>query len=275
MEVTSLTKELAAALIRHRQPESHKGNYGHALIIAGNTGRMGAAVLAAMSCVRTGAGLTSIYIPFDERSILQTAVPEAMLLFREREWPEAGSLTAAGIGPALGLQPGNEQLLEQALQTFRCPLVLDADALTLLSRHPWLLEKVPAQTIFTPHPKEFDRLFGECRSSEQRMSKAIQLAADHNWVMVLKGHQTLVASRDGCTLNTTGNAGLAKGGSGDVLTGMITALLAQGYSSVHAAAAGVYLHGLAADLALQSQSEESLLATDVIAAIGSAYKALR
>lgn len=275
MEVSSITGPEVSALIKPRRSDSHKGDYGHALLIAGNTGRMGAAVLAAQACVRTGAGLTTVNIPFEERTILQTAVPEAMLVFRENEPEGWERYNAVGIGPALGLGEENATWLEKIFQTVHCPVLLDADALTIISAHPLLMKYIPPQTIFTPHPKEFDRLFGEHRTAEERAAKAIQLAADHDWVIILKGHRTLVASRDRCSWNTTGNPGLAKGGSGDVLTGMVTALLAQGYTPANAAIIGVYLHGLAAGFALAGQSEESLLATDVIAAIGTAYKALR
>lgn len=270
LPTTILDKDYIAALVRPRDPKSHKGTHGHALIIAGNTGRMGAAVLSARACLRTGAGLLTVCVPADERSILQVAVPEAMLTFREQN-KSIENYSAIGIGPALGLTKEDGELLLNTFAANETPLVLDADALTLLSRAKENLSLVPAGAIFTPHPKEFDRLFGESPDEDSRRDKAVALSASHPWIIVLKGHRTIVAASGNTYTNTTGNAGLAKAGSGDVLTGMITALLAQGNSGVSAACAGVFLHGLAADIALKKQSPESMLASDVIENIGYAF----
>lgn len=269
-----ISKEIVAAMLPPRNDESHKGTYGHALLFAGSPGRMGAAVLSTLACLRTGAGLTTVNIPFDERHILQVTAPEAMLESRTVT-PVFNKYNAIGIGPAMGTDTAAAVLLGSIINNAQCPLVCDADAITLLSAAPGLLQKIPPGTIFTPHPKEFDRLFGLHANSAARLATARAMTQKYGWVIVLKGHHTVIISPVDCLQNDTGNAGLAKGGSGDVLTGMITALLAQGLPSFEAATAGVYLHGLAADIAVAGQSPESLLATDVIAAIGKAFTAIR
>lgn len=272
--MTTLTQEYISSLIKPRSPDSHKGTYGHALLLAGRTGSMGAAVIAARACLRTGAGLLTVNVPKKERGILQATIPEAMLNFREEEI-DFSKYSATGAGPAIGTDKAASVLLAQLLTGFKKPMLLDADALTLLSKDEALWKLVAPGTILTPHPKEFDRIAGESSSPEERKNKAISFAQQKNIVLVLKGHKTLITQNGESFVNSTGNAGLAKGGSGDMLTGMITALLAQGYSPIHAACAGVYLHGLAADLTLQQQSMESMLATDVIENIGKAFAAVK
>jgi len=276
MALPVITSEQVAALVPQRISSSHKGTYGHACIIAGHKGRMGAAVLSATACLRTGAGLLTVLVPEAERGILQTAIPEAMLLFQETDAPVSfENYSAVGIGPGIGTGREALDLLENLLEQYHRPLLIDADALTLLSGHRQLWSKLPAGSVLTPHPKEFDRMFGDHDTAEQRIEKAISLSIEHEWVIVLKNNTTLVASGGKAWLNTKGNAGLAKGGSGDVLSGMITALLAQAYAPEMAAIIGVYLHAVAADIAVKEQSMESLLATDVIAAIGKAFNSLR
>lgn len=267
-----LTKNLIKQLINPREKSSHKGTYGHALLVAGNEGKMGAAVIAAKACLRSGCGLLTVNIPSDERSILQTAIPEAMLVFREDKKQALENFSALGIGPGIGIDKEAEQLLIHLIANFKSPLLLDADALNIISANKKLLVKIPKETILTPHPKEFDRLFGTHKTSEERMATAIHKAKEYNVVIVLKGHRTLVTYAGTSFINTTGNAGLAKGGSGDALTGIITAFLAQGYKPFAAAKLGVYLHGLAANIALKDQSMESLLITDVIECLGQAFK---
>ena len=267
---SQITKEEITSLIKPRQPNSHKGTYGHALLIAGSKGKMGAAVLAAKACLRTGTGLLTVNVPQKERAILQTAIPEAMLMMRQNkiEW---NKFSALGIGPALGTSLKRLALLKAVLENFSKPLLLDADALTLLAQNKNLWSSIPAGSVITPHPAEFDRMFGPCTNHDERMKKAITLSTQYPWVIILKNYHTLIAADGNVCINTTGNAGLAKGGSGDILSGMVTALLAQGYPSFNAAKIAVYLHGLAADIALKKQSRESLLATDVIECVGEAF----
>ena len=266
-----LHKERIAALIKPRDPASHKGNHGHALLVAGNKGRMGAAVLSARACLRTGAGLVTVNVPEAERTIIQTALPEAMLMMREEEGA-INKFSAIGIGPALGLEADSMKLIENIFDSYTKPVLLDADALTLLSENKAVWPAIPAGSIFTPHPAEFDRLFGSCETHEERINRARDLSKQYPWIIVLKNARTIIAVAGNTYMNTTGNSGLAKGGSGDVLSGMILSLLAQGYEPSTAAQIGVYLHGLSADIALKDQSLESLLATDVIECIGKAFK---
>lgn len=273
LPTTVLDKAFVASLLRPREPGSHKGDHGHALLVAGSRGKMGAAILASRACLRTGVGLLTVSVPEEERSIIQTAVPEAMVNIRAQDQPME-QYNAIGIGPALGLDEQSERLLDTVLRKYHQPLVLDADALTLVAKHPDTISKLPSHTILTPHAGEFDRLFGPHANEAARQQKAIHVSSTSSSIIVLKGHRTQISTNGVSYTNTTGNAGLAKGGSGDVLTGMILALLAQGYSPVNAACLGVYLHGLAADIAVLHESEESLLASDVIGCIGKAFRSL-
>lgn len=270
-KIPYLTKEIIAGLIKPRAGDSNKGTFGHALLLAGNKGRMGAAVLAARACLRTGAGLLTVNTPVDERFILQVAIPEAMLIFRENGLSELDKFSAIGIGPALGTDDAATELLTDVLHQYKKNILLDADALTIISKGTIAWSNIPAGTILTPHVKEFDRLFGESNSKIERINKAIELSIKHPWVIVLKDNETLIVENGVAYFSNTGNAGLAKGGSGDILTGMITALSAQGYLPFAAAKTGVYLHGLAADIAVKEQSVESLLASDVVEKIGSGF----
>lgn len=268
--------DLAAAkqCVQPRRANSHKGSHGHALLLAGNTGKMGAAIIAAKACLRAGVGLLTVGVPEHTQIILHTVLPEAMVLDREQDSLFYQQYQSIGIGPGLGVGARSIAQVSALLESNHQRIVLDADALNILSMHPDLMQLVPAQTIFTPHPKEFDRLFGQFDNDAQRREKALAVSTTNGWVILLKGYQSFVAANGMGTFNTTGNAGLAKGGSGDCLTGIITALLAQGYSAVNATRLGVFLHGLAADLALENQSMESLLATDVIEYLGKAFKQL-
>jgi hydroxyethylthiazole kinase-like uncharacterized protein yjeF len=270
----TLTKESVKTLIQPRIADSHKGNYGHALIVAGGVGCVGAAVIAAKACLRTGVGLLTVSVPQDERIILQIAIPEAMLILRNRTIEVLNSYSALGIGCGMGTSSKAETLLSAIISKIDIPLLLDADALNMISNNKNLLKLIPPASILTPHPKEFDRLFGIHNSEDDRRSTAIKKAQEYNIIIVLKGHKTLVTSGGAAFLNTTGNAGLAKGGSGDALTGIITSFLAQGYTAFDAAKIGVFIHGLAADLSLEQQSMESLLITDVIEHLGMAFHSI-
>jgi NAD(P)H-hydrate epimerase len=269
-----VSKKQILSGLKRRDDFSHKGNYGHALLIAGNTGKMGAALLASKACLRTGAGLVTLNITKEYLPVLHVAIPEVMAVIREEEISLNG-YTAVGIGPGLGTGEEARNLLSVVLQQFPNPMVIDADALNIISQHKELLEQIPAASVLTPHPKEFERLVGVCANDFERLDKAIEWSARYPFIIVLKGHYTLIACGGKGWLNTTGNAGLAKGGSGDTLTGIITSLLAQKYTPLQAALTGVYLHGLAADLALENQSTESLTASDVIDTIGRAYNYLK
>lgn len=265
-----LTGSIIKAYIKHRDSSSHKGDYGHALLIAGSKGCMGAAVISARACLRTGSGLLTMNVPEEERFALQI-IPEAMLQMRENAVCDLTKFSAIGIGPGIGTKKDSQRILKKVIAEFNKPTVFDADALNIISANKQLLSKITKGTILTPHPKEFDRLFGAHKNVDERVITAIEQAQRYNIVIVLKGNKTLVTFAGEAFLNTTGNAGLAKGGSGDALTGIITSFLAQGYDPFIAAKLGVYFHGLAADIALKSQSMESMLITDVIECFGKAF----
>jgi len=272
--------EEVSTLLPQRGKFAHKGTFGHALMISGSYGMMGAALLAGESCLRSGTGLVTLHVPKFGYSIIQSAFPEAIvsldqsdILFSEP--PELSPFSAIGIGPGLGCKPNSGKGLKMLLERSKVPLVIDADGLNLLAQHPHWFELLPEGTILTPHPKEFDRLAGESTDSYERHLKQREFARLHNVVVVLKGAHTGLAVPDGgYRINTSGNPGMATGGSGDVLTGLITGLLAQGLSSLDAALAGVYLHGLAGDLAADASSEEALIAGDMILYLGEAYRDL-
>ena len=220
MKVLSL--EYIKTILKVRVQDSHKGTFGNALIIAGSKGKMGAAVISAKACLRSGVGLLTVNIPEEERFILQTSLPEAMLEFRENENIDFSVFSAVAIGPAFGIDEVSVQLFKKIIHNINQPVVFDADALTILSKEKEVLNQLPINTILTPHPKEFDRLFGEHNNLLARQQKAMQKAKELNCVIVLKGNSTFITNGEISFLNTTGNSGLAKGSSGDALTGMIT-----------------------------------------------------
>ena len=277
---TWVTAHLARKYFRPRTRFAHKGTYGHALLIAGRSGSMGAAVLAAKAVLAGGAGLLTVMVPRSGNVILQTAVPEAMTITDNNdayisEIPvNTDRFQAIGAGPGLGTEKATASMLQRLFGQYARPLVLDADALNLLAQHPQLLTAVPPNTVLTPHPKEFDRLFGTSENDFARIRKAKQMSIQNNVVIVLKGHHTCIFSGNECYVNSTGNAGMAKGGSGDVLTGFITALLAQGYDPTTAAVLGVYLHGKAGDIALAATSYESMLPSDLLQSMGAAFRSI-
>jgi len=261
-------------IYKPRKPFSHKGTYGHALIIAGNKGKIGAALLAANACIRTGPGLTTINIPETYFNVAHTYLPEAMCEARE-DSSDFEKINAVGIGPGLGTKPNTIELLQKVLHEFKSAFVIDADALNIISQSKYLLNEIKENSILTPHPKEFERLFGTTKDDFERINTALERSAKNNFIVVLKGKYTLIAHKGKGWFNDTGNAGLAKGGSGDILTGIITALLAQKYEPLEAALLGVYIHGLAAEFALEKQSLESMTATDVVNHLGIAFNNLQ
>ena len=270
------------ALLRPRRPFDHKGTFGHALLLAGSRGKMGAAILCARATLRAGAGLVTAQVPRCGYEIMQIAFPEAMCRIDRHRflWTEVPDpLTpyrSIAAGPGLGTDPLTAAALRTLLERYERPLVLDADALNLLAQHPDWLELLPAETLLTPHPKEFERLFGATPNDFARWERLRECAQRYRVVIVLKMGYTAVAFPDGTLhFNPTGNPGMGTGGTGDVLTGVLAGLLAQGYSSRDAALLGVYLHGSAGDLAAAASSQESLLATDVIDHLGAALRCLR
>jgi hydroxyethylthiazole kinase-like uncharacterized protein yjeF len=270
-----------APLLRPRGKFDHKGTYGHALIAAGSRGKVGAALLSAKACLRAGAGLVTIHAPKCAYEILQIGFPEAMTECDSHEFILTGieqlhPYQAIGVGPGIGTNSLTERALYDLLTRATVPLVLDADALNILSRHYEWLDELPSGSILTPHPGEFKRLVGPTRDGFEQLQKVQELAMMHSITVVLKGAHTAIVTPEGQVyFNTTGNPGMGTGGSGDVLTGILTGLLAQGYSSKEACLLGVYLHGLAGDLAAAEEEQESLLASDLIARLGKAFHQLR
>lgn len=268
-------------ILRVRSKFDHKGTFGHAMLIAGSYGKMGAAVLASRAALRAGLGLLSLHIPECGYSVLQTAVPEAMVyadvdakIFSKA--PETKSFTTLGIGPGLGQDPRTVAALAATLENFKRPVVLDADALNILAAHRHLQRLIPPGSILTPHPKEFERLAGPSKNGFERLEMQKALAVSLKAVVVLKGAHTSIATETGFVyFNSTGNPGMATGGTGDVLTGILTGLLAQNYTPVEAAIAGVFLHGLAGDLAAEKVGQESLIASDVIESLPEAFLSVR
>lgn len=273
-----LNEARAAALYRKRPVFAHKAQMGHALLLAGSFGKMGAGVLAAQACLRSGAGLLTTALPACGYAIMQTELPEAMVVTDPQEQHLSmlpGTLLAyqaVGMGPGIGLHEHTGRLLLELLQQVHQPLVLDADAINLLSMKQNWGDLLPADTVLTPHPREFERLAGTSANDFERAERARQLALDLNCYIVLKGHHSLIACADGtCYFNMSGNAGMATAGSGDVLTGLLTGLLAQGYPVKDAVLLGVYLHGSAGDLAAKQLGQEAMLAGDINRNIGGAY----
>ena len=265
-------REMMKSIIHHRPKFSHKGTYGHALLVAGSEGKTGAAVLGAKSCLRTGVGLLSVKLPKSAWTPLQSSLPEAMIQVDDK----LDAFNAIGVGPGLGKDDDAQRLVRSLIQDAKVPLVMDADALNILGENKTWLSFLPAKTILTPHPKEFERLFGKTSTSFERLELLREMAVKHGIVIVLKGAYTATAMPNGTVFfNSTGNPGMATAGSGDVLTGMILSLLAQRYTPEEAAVLGVYLHGLAGDFAAEHYSQEAMIASDITENIGKAFSSLR
>ena len=268
-------------LMLPRSPYAHKGQMGNALLIAGSYGMAGAAILAARACMRAGVGKVTVNSPKRNLPLLQVAVPEAIVQnsLEETYFAEAvdtEDFNALGIGPGLGQSEQTAIAMIAQLRRTQCPIVVDADALNILANHRAWLQQLPQDIIMTPHPKELDRLEGHSADSYERLTKASNLAERLKGYIVLKGHHTAICCPGGHILfNSTGNAGMATAGSGDVLTGIITGLLARGYKPQDACIVGVYLHGLAGDIAAHELGEESLTASDIINCLPRAFKRLK
>jgi ADP-dependent NAD(P)H-hydrate dehydratase / NAD(P)H-hydrate epimerase len=270
----------AQAILKPRRKFDHKGTFGSALLVAGSYGKLGAAVLAARAAMRAGVGLLTVHVPRCGYQIIQTAVPEAMASVDMStdyfsSLPSLENIDAVGIGPGVGQASESKKAFQQLLEKLDKPLVLDADALNLLATHRELISLLPAYTILTPHPGEFARLVGNWKDDFHRLELQQAFCKKTNSIVVLKGAHSSISAPDGNVyFNTTGNPGMATGGSGDVLTGIITSLLAQGYEPLKAALFGTHLHGLAGDLAAQNNGYHSLVASDIVEFIPNAYQLL-
>jgi hydroxyethylthiazole kinase-like uncharacterized protein yjeF len=264
-------------IITKRTKFSHKGNFGHALIIAGCETMRGAAIISAKACLRSGAGLLTIHSVSKTIDAVVGSTPEAMSSIDPSshcisELPNLEKYNVVAVGPGIGTDPETAAVIKKLLNYNSSSLVIDADALNILSENKTWLSFLPPETILTPHPKEFDRLTEKHDTDMDRYDTAKHFALKHKVILILKGAYTCICMPDGSSyFNSSGNSGLAKGGSGDALTGIITGLIARGYTAPKAALIGVYVHGYAADLATKKMSVESLLASDVIDKLGKAF----
>ena len=266
--------KIVRSYYKTRNPFSHKGTYGHALLLAGSEGMMGAALLSAKACLRSGAGRTTLWVPKSEVNIPQVSVPEATCISYsiDSPYPKVSNYQAIGAGPGLGRSDLSTKQLIYLLENANQALILDADAINSIAANPTLLSLIPEGSLLTPHPKEFDHLFGQHENSFTRHETQRKQSIERKIFILLKGKYSCLSTPEGLRYyNVTGNAGMAKGGSGDVLTGMLTALYAQYKNMQPSALLGMYLHGVAGDLASKRFSKESMLASDLIEEIGNAF----
>lgn len=275
-----ITVGLCRSLYKSRPRFAHKGNFGHGLLIAGGYGKMGAAVLAAKAGLKAGAGLITAHVPQSGNQILQTAVPNAMVsLDEDREsfsvHPDLSGYNAIAVGPGIGIGDKTQTALKLLIQNTGLPLIFDADALNILSENKTWIPFIPKNSILTPHPKEFERLAGPSLDNFERNEMQRAFSIKHQVYIVLKGANTCISTPEGtCYFNSTGNPGMATAGAGDVLTGILLGLQAQGYTALETCLLGVYLHGLAGDYAFEKWGFEALSANNITHSLGKAFMSL-
>ncbi|HLP75202.1 MAG TPA: NAD(P)H-hydrate dehydratase [Bacteroidales bacterium] len=276
-----ITESDVLPILKKRHKFDHKGVFGHGLMISGSKGKMGAAILSSEAALRTGIGLLTCHVPGCGYMIMQTAIPEAMVLTDASEdkitaLDEISRFGAIGIGPGIGTATETQSMMKGLLEKCSKPMVIDADGLNILSMNKDWLGLIPPGSVLTPHPKEFERIAGPSANGYKQLMRQIAFSGEHSCIVALKGAYTAVSLPDGRVFfNSTGNPGMATGGSGDVLTGMILSLLSQGYSPEDAAIIAVFLHGMAGDIAAEQDSCESVIASDIINSIGQAFKKIR
>ncbi|WP_040278007.1 bifunctional ADP-dependent NAD(P)H-hydrate dehydratase/NAD(P)H-hydrate epimerase [Psychroserpens damuponensis] len=263
-------------IYKPREKFSHKGDFGHSLIIGGSYGKMGSVLLSSRAALLIGAGLVTSYIPKCGYQIIQSSFPEGMVITDESETLISNikfniEPTVIGLGVGLGTDAKTVLALDTFLKINKTPLVIDADGLNILSKKKALLKLLPDLSVLTPHPKELERLIGSWKDDFEKLEKAKSFSKKHNVIIVIKGANTITVFNEKCYVNTTGNPGMATAGTGDVLTGVITGLISQGYDALGATVFGVYLHGKAADIAIEDLGYQSLTASHIINALGSAY----
>lgn len=275
-----LTKQDVSSFLKPRNKFSHKGDFGHALLLAGSKGKSGAAIISAKACLRSGAGLLTLHSNKSTTGALLQHLPEAMSVEDANEEFISGidkpeNYDAISFGPGVGMQEETQIVLKKLLQYYTGKLIIDADGLNILAENKTWMEFLPSETILTPHPKEFERLAGKHDNDFEKIKTLKHLSLKHNCIFLLKGAHSAIAFPDGSVFfNSSGNAGLAKGGSGDALAGIILGLLARGYSAPKATLLGVFVHGYAADLCTKKKSKESILISDVIEQLPKAFKKL-
>ena len=266
------------SLIKPRKRFAHKGNFGHGLLIAGSYGMAGASILSAKACLKSGIGLLTVHVPIHNHDLLQITVPEAIVHtdIQEQYFAQPTHLnkySALAIGPGLGREEDTALAMMEQIQGSNLPIVLDADAINILSTHRNWLSRLPKRCILTPHLGELERLIGKCMDTYERLTKVKELAAYLQSYIIVKGAWTTIVTPEGnFYFNPTGNPGMGTGGSGDVLTGILLGLLAQGYSREEACKLGVYIHGLAGDIAAKEKTEIAMTASDIIESLPFAWK---
>lgn len=271
-----ITPEIIFNTYRPRSKFDHKGTYGRAMLIVGSKGMMGAGLLAAKAALRSGVGLATVHVPQCGYTIAQTAIPELMVSLDSdadsfSEVPDLSRYNAVGVGCGLGESEQTTNALKTFLENVSLPVVIDASALNIIAANNWH-HLIPKNSIITPHHGEFHRLFGETSNDFERNNLQRTKAKELGILIILKGAHSSIACPDGnCYFNSTGNPGMATGGSGDVLTGILTAFLTQGYTPLEAALLGVYLHGFAGDLAADEHGYVSMIAGDIIDFLGKAF----
>ncbi|MFO7868525.1 MAG: NAD(P)H-hydrate dehydratase [Bacteroidales bacterium] len=275
MHTTILYVDYGMVPLQHRKSFSHKGTYGHACVVAGSVGKSGAAVLAASSCLKAGAGLVSVCVPDDAKQALLTSFPEIMTVPYTENLFSSIQFSSVGIGPGIGVSSQSVKIVRTILQ-LSVPKVLDADALNCIAQNKDLLHYCNDSVVLTPHPGEFDRLTHEHHSGYERVQTQSAFAQKHGCYVLLKGAYSSLCTPDGYIyFNSTGNPGMATAGSGDVLTGIVTSLLSQGYSQLDAAISAMFVHGLAGDIALHKESYESLIAQSIITNLSASFNKIR
>ena len=275
-EVELISKYEVLPLYKPREKFSHKGDFGHVMILGGSYGKIGAVNLASRAALSAGAGLVTAYVPKCGYQSLQTAIPEVMVITDENETHVSNikfdiEPTVIGVGVGLGTTTETAKAFEAFLKKNKTPLVIDADGLNLLSKKKTLLKLLPEQSILTPHPKELERLIGKWSNDFEKLKKVKAFSKKYNVIVLIKGANSITVYLDKLYINTTGNPGMATAGSGDVLTGIISGLVAQGYESLSATVFGVYLHGKSADIALEDYGYQSLIASHIIETVGDAF----
>ncbi|MGK4568008.1 NAD(P)H-hydrate dehydratase [Flavobacterium sp. 3HN19-14] len=275
-----ITKAKIQKIYKPAAANAHKGTHGQALLIGGSYGKIGAVCLSSKAALQSGCGLVTAFLPKCGYEIIQTAIPEVMAI-TDKNQNEISKIKfniitqAIGISPGIGQKRSTAKALHKFLKSNKTPLVIDADALNILSENKEWLSLLQPKTILTPHPKELERLIGKSASEIEKFEKANAFATKHKIIIVMKDAPTFITDGENIYENTTGNAALATAGSGDVLTGIITGLLAQSYEPIAAATLAVYLHGLSADIALPETGTESFIASDILKYLGKAYLSLK
>jgi hydroxyethylthiazole kinase-like uncharacterized protein yjeF len=279
-EFSMIDQSMIKGLLKERPRFSHKGSYGHSLLIGGSFGKIGAAILASKAALKAGSGLVSAFIPKCGYTAMQGSNPEVMVEVDDENYIQYFNYktkpNAIGIGMGLGMHLKTKKGFVAFLKKCRLPMVIDADGLNIIAEYDELSDLINEDSILTPHPKEFERLVGSWNNDFEKLEKQRKFSEEHKCLIVLKGAYTTIAYRNKIYFNATGNAGLATAGSGDVLTGIITGLLAQGYSTLEAALVGVYIHGRSADLGIATkESMESFIASDCVNLLGSVFNELK